>query len=351
MKKIRNYKRAAQLMEDIIDKLHLNLSGMTVLTEVASGNFVVTPMIALKAGADQVYVVCRDSNYGKIDEILEYMREFAEHIGLDLSRITYVEDKKTIAHQVNIVTNLGFVRPIDREFIERLPYDSAIPLMFESWEFRESDMDIHACKMHHIPVLGTDESVQALQIFRYVAMCILKLLFEADIEIFKSKILLLSSGGYLEEARDLLQKNGVELLVYDTLHPNVNRETLREFVSKCDAIVVAEQENDEVLIDSDGKHIDAEWLLDSNPVLIHIAGCMNYAILDQYGIRKHPDKRVDYGYMTVTTDYVGIRPVIELHAGGLKVGQALVDGLRKYHDYDKAVRYALGNSPAMEFHD
>ena len=55
------------------------------------------------------------------------------------------------------------------------------------------------------------------------------------------------------------------------------------------------------------------------------------------------------GYMTVTTEYAGIRPVIELHTAGLKVGQAMVEGLRKYGNAEQAKQYALTHSPAMAF--
>lgn len=337
------------MIDEIIEKLNLDLSGMTVLTEVASGNFIVTPIIALKANAKRVYITCKDSKYGMRKEVLDYLKAIIIDLGLDMKRIEYIDEKTEIADGVNIVTNLGFVRPIDAQFINRLPYDAAIPLMFESWEFRDEDIDVIACRDKKIPILGTDESSPDLRIFKYVGMCAVKLLLEMDIEIFKSKILLMSSGGYLEEIRSLLVKCGAQVVVYDTLKPEIDREVLRRFVCESDAIVVAEQNNKEVLIASEGKHIPIEWLLRSSPILIHIAGVLDYDILEHYAIRKHPNTRTEYGYMTVTTDYVGVRPVIDLHAGGLKVGQALVEGLRQFKDYDKAIEYAMVNSPAMEF--
>lgn len=337
------------MIDEIIEKLNLDLSDMTVLTEVASGNFVVTPIIALKANAERVYVTCKDSKYGTKKEVLEYLNAIIHDLNLDMKRIEYVAEKTNIAHNVNIVTNLGFVRPINAQFINRLPYDAAIPLMFESWEFRDEDIDVVACRNKKIPILGTDESSPELNIFKYVGMCALKLLLEMNIEIIKSKILLMSSGGYLEEIQSLLLKCGAQVVVYDTLKPEIDREVLRRFVYESDAIVVAEQNNKEVLIASEGKHIPIEWLLRSSPILIHIAGVLGYDILEHYAIRKHPNTRTEYGYMTVTTDYVGVRPVIDLHAGGLKVGQALVEGLRQFKDYDKAIEYAMVNSPAMKF--
>jgi hypothetical protein len=50
--------------------------------------------------------------------------------------------------------------------------------------------------------------------------------------------------------------------------------------------------------------------------------------------------------MTVTTYFVGPRPVIDLHAAGLRVGQALVEGMARAGDAAKAEQYALVTSPA-----
>lgn len=349
MKKIYNYFRLEKLIYEVIKTLNIDLSTMTVLTEIASGNFIVTPIIATMANAKKVYVVCRDSSYGKRDEIIDYIREISDVLQIAPNKICYVEDKNEVAKEINIVTNLGFVRPIDAAFIQKLPYDAAIPLMFESWEFRKEDIDIRACIQKKIPILGTRETESHLRIFRYVGMSVLKLLLEMEIEVFKSKILLISSGEYLKETKQVLENNGAKVKCYDSFQCDIPQSELIDFLQHCDAVVVAEQKSEECLIGENTNHIDVRWLLKSRPCIIHIAGVMDYDIIAKYEILKYPVKPVDYGYMTVTTDYVGIRPVIELHAAGLKVGQALVEGMRKYHDVMRAKEYALNNSPAMDF--
>ncbi len=347
MKKIQNISRARRLVEDTIKSLGLDLSDMTVLTEAASGNFIVTPLIAALAGARKVYVVCRDSKYGSVEEIVPYLYACMEQFAIPKERICYVTDAEQIAGEVNIVTNLGFVRPITADLIEKLPYDAAIPLMFESWEFRASDLDLAVCKRKGIPVLGTDEGHPALRIFGYVGMIALKLLLENQIEVLKSKILLISSGGYLEEVRKALLGSGAEILVYNPYEAHASMRQYEDFLSNCDAVVVAEQQYDGTLIGENGSHIESAWLLSCKPQIIHIAGVMDYDFLEKNRISKKPETRVGYGYMTVTTEYAGIRPVIELHTAGLKVGEALVKGLRKHRDPDLAMQYALEQSPAM----
>lgn len=349
MKKIDNIFRAKKLIEEFIAALKLDLSSMTVLTEAASGNFIVTPLIAAAAGADRVYVVSRDSGFGTREEIREYLYESMAFFHIPDEKICWIDNKEDVAESVNVVTNLGFVRPLSEAFIEKLPYDAAIPLMFESWEFRDSDIDLSACRRHKIPVLGTRETHQGLQIFSYVGMSVLKLLLENGIEVFKSHILLVSSGEYLKAVRNTLTQNGAVVKAYNPYEKAESEESLEAFLKTCDAVVVAEQRHKDVLIGKQGRHINIQWLSGTGALVIHIAGLIDYELLEKNQIRKVPPAHVQYGYMTVTTEYVGIRPVIELHAAGLKVGQAMVEGLRQYRDVDQAKHYALRHSPAMEF--
>ena len=51
---IANPLRVVKLIRDTIEFLKLDLSGLVVLTEAASGPFVVTPVVAAAAGAERV---------------------------------------------------------------------------------------------------------------------------------------------------------------------------------------------------------------------------------------------------------------------------------------------------------
>ena len=44
-----------------------------------------------------------------------------------------------------------------------------------------------------------------------------------------------------------------------------------------------------------------------------------------------------------------LQHVIDLHTAGLKVGEALVRGMRRYNNASKAMEYALKRSPAMNW--
>ncbi len=347
MKRIKDFGRTRRLIEETRKALNLDLRGMNVLTEAASGNFAVTPVIAAMAGAETVYVVSRDSSYGTVKEVREHLDAFAEACGIAPAKIIYTEDKNSVAGSVNVVTNSGFVRPIDDRFISSLPADAGISLMFESWEFRPEDIDLESCVRHNVPVLGVNENDERLKIFRYVGLDVLKLLFEEQIEVFKGRFLVLSSGSYLKEIRHVLDANGAAVTAVDTeAGKRVDGKAAPE--DSFDAIVVAEQKNAECLLGEESRYIDLRQVKCDGPV-IHIAGVVDDDYIRSLGYRKNPDREIRYGHMGVTTEYMGVRPVVELNAAGLKAGQLLVEGMRKTGKAREAQAYALKDSCTMAF--
>jgi len=91
-----------------------------------------------------------------------------------------------------------------------------------------------------------------------------------------------------------------------------------------DAIVFAEHESRVCLVGKGGQ-ISAKELRELNETvaLAHIAGNVQQTELAIAGIAFRPKRLASAGYMSVATDYLGPRPLIDLHTAGLKVGQLL----------------------------
>lgn len=341
-------RRIERLIRSAITDLGINLRGIRVLTEAASGPFVVTPLIAAMAGADRVVAVTRDSRYGRAADVKAYTEALAERFGV-AGRIE-VSLQPAIAHatEADLVTNLGFLRPLDSAFIEALPRGSAIALMWETWEYRPGEVDLAACRKAQVPILGTTETIDRLQIFRYVGVSALKLVLECNVEVFKSRLLVIGSDPFAWETKQVLEANGATVMVVDPgERPGILREdAVYRFLQEADALVLVEYRHWFPLIGGEAG-VPIEWLEDAGIPVAHVCGLVDYDGLETAGIRKHPARRVDPGYMAVTTDYAGPRPVIDLHAAGLKVGEALVRGMRLVGTTDGAIDYAMRHSPAM----
>ncbi len=348
MKRLNEYRRCGRLIESIISSLKLDLRNIRVLTETGSGAFVLTPLIAAMAGAEEVIAVTSDSPYGSAKEVMSYTRNWSEVLGVSIKKLRISEcPSRDYAETADLVTNLGFVRPLDACFLSRLPENAAISLMWEPWEFRSVDLDLEYCRTNNIPVLGTNERDGRLQIFKYVGLLAIKLLFEAGLEVYRSKVLVIGSGVFGTEVTSAIENSGGMVIRYDPTvrWPLPESEVAKDFID-LDAVIVVENQVSGELVGDRG--ISPELFL-GGVQLIHICGNINHASIEHYAISKFPERRVGTGYMTVTTDYLGPRPVIDLHAAGLKVGECLVHGMRKYGKSDMAVAHALKNSPALDF--
>ena len=174
--------RLKSLAERCINQLELSLEGVTVYTEAASGPYVFDPVLAAMSGARRVYAVTADSSYATSADVERATMEAAAFAGV-ADRILVTTQK--FADQLgesDIITNSGFVRPIDATTLRSLKATAVVPLMWETWEFRDSDLDLDACQSLGILVMGTDEGRPPFPMYSYVGLLALKLLFELGLD-------------------------------------------------------------------------------------------------------------------------------------------------------------------------
>ena len=316
-----NHPRCRRLIESALRAFELDLSGLVVLTEAASNHFILTPLIAALAGADRVVALGRDSHYGALAAVKDELMCLADEWQV-ADRIVVTDNRHEPAVlRAHIVTNLGFVRPLDAAFLGQLHNGASIALMWETWEFRPEDIDILACRSLNIPVLGTNEEHPNLQTFSYLEKVAEKLLFGLDIEMFQSRIVVIGAGRFAYAIALGLRKSGAAAVDIVTPERGMSRH---ECFSEADAIVIAEHRVRDLVL-GPGGWLDPRLLAQRNPgvVIAHICGKVNQLSLEEAGLRHMPSCLADAGYMSVTTDYVGPRPLIDLHAAGLKVGEML----------------------------
>lgn len=183
--------RLRRLLNEVITKFELDLYGATVLTEAASNAYAVTPVIAAMAGA-RVVALTRDARYATTHEVMRQLAVLNDLVGLPHNRITVSNDRDVDIGAVDIVTNLGFVRPIDRKLLMRLSPSGVVSAMCEAWEVRPSDIDHVSCRELGVPVAGVSEDFQGLDVFRSTDQLAVKMCFEAGLEVAGNRITLIS---------------------------------------------------------------------------------------------------------------------------------------------------------------
>ena len=305
--------RCWRLIKQAISNFELDLSGLSVLTEAGSGPCPLTPIIAAVAGAHHVVAVTRDSRHGRAMEIAERIRELAGVVAVAPRIRVTTEPPASVAQGCHVVTNLGFVRPIDAALIDRLPSDAAVAMMFEPWESRAEDIDVAACRRRGIPVMGTNERHPHLQLFRYVGMTAMKLLFEANVEVFRSRVLVVGSDPFGAETLAALNAAGAATWRWDPTREDWATAVSALVYDPFDAIVVVEFRSRATVIGGNG--IPLRWVAECGVPVIRICGQIDDDGLDAHNVERLPARGATPGFMAVTTAYVGPRPVIDLHTG------------------------------------
>lgn len=347
--------RIDDLLHELVESLDLNVDGMSLLTEAATGAYLYTPILTALASADQVYAVTDDSPYARKEEVRDQTKKAAAAWGVE-DQITVVYEKTPdVVGEVDIVTNTGFVRPIDSEMISWMKPTAVIPLMWEPWEFT-GEIDIDACVENDILVMGTDESAEPTDMYPYGGYLAMKLLFELGLEGYKTDTLLLASGeglghsiydhfSSLDMPVTWFSDREEEARNYDRLPDYFDRNGAQH-----DAILVAEHHSDRQLLGADGT-INYQTIQETAPHLSIgvISGNVDVEGLANSGLNYYPKEIKPQETMSYQAFHLGPRGPLELYAAGLKVGQVMAECRRQGMDLAEAKEATLNNAPALAF--
>jgi hypothetical protein len=310
-----NSRRMVNLMRAAVERCHLDLRGMVVITEAATGAYVVTPVLAAMAGASRVYAATRNTRHGTVAEATAATVELARAAEC-ADRIEIVgELTSRMIEEADIVTNSGHVRPINARFVARMKPSAVIPLMYEAWELRPADLDLAACRAHGIRVAGTNERIAAVDVFSYLGVMAAKLLLDAGVAVYGSRVLVLCDNPfapYIE--RGLLGAGATVELAASVDEARVT--------SAVDAVLVALRPQEGPVIDAAAAAtIATRW---PGAVLAQYWGDVDRGALRATGLPVWPDAAPCAGHMAILPSAIGPEPIVRLQSGGLKVGEVLL---------------------------
>jgi hypothetical protein len=332
-------------IEDAITMLELDLSGLTVLTEAASGNYLYTPFIAGLAKAEKVYAFTKDSIYGSSAAIKDETLKLAKK--LNLSDVIEVRTQLTssLIHGADIVTNLGSLRPIDKIFISQLKPTAVIPLMWETWEFRDGELDLQECWKNGIPVLGTNESDGRINTLSYLGPLTLKILYDNGEAVKNSRMLIINNNKFGPYIQKSLTDEGaiVEMIELNNPRDETNLDGLS-------FVVVNTWPSDIELFGVESVIKIQELKRRSSQVIVlNLTGKINRESLKKNGIKFLPEHSIKPGHMGWTLNELGSKPVIDLHCAGLKVGEIMARLRLGGYSMNDVIKNALNNSICQDF--
>ena len=309
--------RLVGLMKAAIGRLDLELAGRAVLTEAATGAYAVTPVLAALAGA-HVFALANTTRYGSADELEKATLGLAHLAGVG-DRIEFIYEKSpAILGKIDVVTNSGQVRPIDKTMVSYLKSSCVVPMMYEAWEYRPADIDLDACRSRGIEVAGTNEQHPAVDVFPFLGLLAVRELHDAGIAVHGSHIFSLCDNVFAPFIRSSLQSCGAKVSEAQQL-------TQQVLAPDCDAIVVALKPGEAPVLTA----ADADLICKQAPgaVVVQYWGDVDRKALAHARIPVWPPQEPSTGHMAVLLSAIGPEPIVRLQAGGLKVGEVLARGL------------------------
>lgn len=304
--------RLAVLMERAIRATGLNLEGLTVLTEAATGAYATTAVIAAMAGAAHVYALAKSSSHGSAAAAEAEVASLSSFVGA-AQRVTVLRSLEPgLLGGIDIVTNSGHLRPLAAELLERLPNRAVVALMFEAWELRAGDIDMECCARRGIPVAGVNERHPAVDVFAFLGPLSVKQLHDCGVAVHGNRIALLCDNAFAPWIHRGLSALGA--------HAETFTHWSQVDDGGWDAIVVAMSPGSPGSVDAPAaRHLAATSSAGAS--VVQFWGDVDRAAVAGNGLGVWPPTAPRPGHMGILLSAIGPEPVIRLQAGGLRAAE------------------------------
>lgn len=322
-----------------VSALSLDLRGRTVLTEAASGPYVVTPLLAAIAGAT-VFAFSRTTRYGSAADVFGATRRLAAECVEKKLDITLIDQlTPDIIARADVITNSGHLRPLDAEKLQHARDGVVIPLMYEAWEWRDADMDIGYVRRRGFRVGATNERHPEIDVFNYLGDMAIKQIFDAGICPYNNRFVLICNNDFGPYIAKVVARlcDGLAVIDKDEHRDRYPFDKV-DWVGGFPDLHIPPAYRDAEAVIFTAYPFDRRWLGDDSPLsiedihrqlttpyILRYAGDVDSTALDRAGVRYFPAS-VPSGHMGVLPSALGYDPIIRLQAGGLKAAEAMLTG-------------------------
>jgi len=326
-----------------VKALQLDLKGKTVLTEAATGAYIVTPVIAAIAGA-KVFAYSKTTRFGKVEDVFANTKLLADSFNEFPLDIHFTEKlSPEIIAGADMITNSGHLRPLNEIMLEHAKDEVVIPLMYEAWEWRDADMDIKYIRKRGFRIGATNERHPEVDVFNYLGDMALKQIFDAGLCPYKNKFILLCNNDFGPFIAKVLSAvcGGLAVIDKNENKQNYNLNKI-DWIGGFPEIKIPDSYKNAEAVVFTAYPFDQDWLGEKTAIsiqqlqsqlsdlfILRYCGDVNESVLETRGIRFFP-KHVHSGHMGILPSAIGNDPIIRLQSGGLKVGELLLKNETHY---------------------
>ena len=308
--------RIVRLMGEAVERLQLDLRGLAVLTEAASGVYACTPVLAAMAGARWVYAYARDTAHGSCGDLARETIALARAAGVGERVEILTGLPHGVAFEAQIVTNSGNLRPLDAELIGRLSPGAVVALMYAAWEFRPNDVDLTACIARQIPIVAVNERHPAINILPYLGGLAIRELHDAGFALNGCRIGVLCDNAFGPYILEALERAGSVVRQAET------PECLPD--EALDVILVAMLPRGRPAIDA--SDVDAIVQRYGPLAIVQFWGEIDRATLANSEVPIWPVEAPPQGQMALSFPAVAPDALVRMRAGGLRAAELVSRG-------------------------
>jgi hypothetical protein len=301
----------ALLIDQQIAATALDLRALEVVTEAATGAYATTAVIAARAGATMVHALARDTAHGSALDATNETMALANRFGVaDRIRIVSEITPEMFA-SCDILTNCGHLRPITTTMIRQLPSEAVIALMFEAWEFRDTDLDLEACRSMGIRVAAVNERHPAVNVFSFLGPLCVRLLEDSGTKVDGARIMVLCDNPFATFIAAGLEAAGAS----GTVLANVTEIDEADW----NVVVVALTPGaGDRLTRSDFLHLGH---VAPKALIAQFWGDIDRSAARKWGFSVWPPAPPHHGHMAILLNALGPEPIIRLQTGGLRAAE------------------------------
>jgi hypothetical protein len=302
-------------IERRIDVLGLDLSGLEIVTEAATGAYTSTAVIAALAGA-YVHACARDTHaHGSAQEAIEATRQLARRAGVEACISFSLGVPPGALRTCDILTNSGRIRPITRAMVDRLPDKAVIALMFEAWEFRGTDLDLAACRERDIRIAAVNERHGDVAVFPFLGPLCVCLLRDAGTRVAGKRVAVICDNPFADFLVKGLAEAGAEALLFSS--------PWRLMAGPWDAVVMALLPQAQPL---GLEQLESVACKAPGALVAQFWGDMDRTAAATLGLRVCPEVEPGRGHMGILLNRLGHEPIVRLQAGSLKAAEIVRRG-------------------------
>lgn len=300
-----------------IAALRLDLSGLHILTEAATGAYSCTAVIAALAGAERVDVFAHDTaRHGSRADALAATLSLAGEAGVAARISPVARIDRDVLGGCDIMTNSGHLRPITREMIASLPVGAVIALMFEAWEFRPADLDLAACRVRGVRVAAVNERHPDVAVFPFLGPLCVRQLQDAGVTVAGGRrVAVLCDNPFAPFLRAGIEQAGASAEMFG--HAGAMR------FEDWDAVVFALRPGTPF---ADNEFFARLAATAPRVPIVQFWGDIDRRIASRQGLSIWPPHEPAPGHMGILLDTLGHEPIVRLQAGGLKAAELLLRG-------------------------